>query len=153
MKQVIMVCCLLFPVVSYAQKYRINAEMFITVKGKDTLYREAPLMMNGLKSDFLERPGIDSMYFKGSLSEYLRKNLKYPLDAKYKKIEGTVVYCCNIDPAGKYQLAFLVKGISASIDKEALRLIANMPDWNIPTDERLQKGVGYYVFIEIPFKL
>lgn len=72
--------------------------------------------------------------FKGDLSKFLEKNIKYPKKAKRKKIEGTVIVEFVVDQEGHVSDAKIARG-SPSTDKllaaEAIRVI-NLTDnqWN-----------------------
>lgn len=143
-----------FSASAQTQFLRIDAETFIKIKGEDTIYQDAPLNMNNEKSNYIERPDISVSYFNGNFDEFIKTNLKYPLEAKYHKVEGIIKAFVNVDRLGKLEKAFLVNSVSPSIDNEALRLISIMPNWNTPKDdEHFTKSVGFSIYIEIQFKL
>ncbi|SNS15282.1 TonB family C-terminal domain-containing protein [Belliella buryatensis] len=62
-------------------------------------------------------------------NEYLRTNLEYPEDAKRAGIEGTAYVVFVITKDGKIEQPEIIRGVSPSIDQEALRVVANGPDW------------------------
>lgn len=63
------------------------------------------------------------------LTEWLSKNTKYPKEAKDNNEQGRVVVSFVVDKDGKATDAKVVRSISPTIDKEAMRLIEVMPRW------------------------
>ena len=63
------------------------------------------------------------------LAEWLSKNTKYPKEAKDNNEQGRVVVSFVVDKDGKATDAKVVRSISPTIDKEAMRLIEVMPRW------------------------
>jgi len=82
---------------------------------------------------------------------YLRKNLKYPSQAKRMGIEGTVYISFVVNTDGTIQDASLLRGIGAGCDEEALRVIQNAPNWN-PGKQR-GRPVRVRMSLPIRFKL
>lgn len=79
--------------------------------------------------DFLEDlmpsfPGGDSALFK-----FLGENIKYPDDALFKNISGTVYVQFTIDRNGDLKDAKIARSVYPSIDQEALRVINQLPKW------------------------
>jgi TonB family protein len=66
---------------------------------------------------------------KGNIQKYLSKNIKYPLDAFAKEIEGKVIVSCIITKEGKLIDPLVKRGLCVSIDNEALRVISSMQAW------------------------
>ena len=86
-----------------------------------------------------------------SLGEYLNNNLHYPIDAIESDIEGRVIVKFVVGDDGSISGVEVVKNVSASCDKEAARVIANMPAW---TPGRMDdKIVSVYFTQPISFKL
>ena len=63
------------------------------------------------------------------LNEYVSTNLKYPEEARKKRIQGKVFVAFVVNSDGSISETQIVRGIDPSCDKEALRLINNMPRW------------------------
>lgn len=63
------------------------------------------------------------------LMQYLAKNVKYPADALKEGIQGRVHVQIVVDKNGKVSNAKIAKGVSPSLDAEALRVVYNMPQW------------------------
>ena len=61
---------------------------------------------------------------------YVQENLKYPDEARNNGIEGKVFIEFVVDKSGKVHDAKILRGIGNGCDAEALRVIANSPDWN-----------------------
>ena len=64
-------------------------------------------------------------------SNYLSKKLKMPRDARAQKVRGNVVVQFVIDTVGnvKKETVRVIQSLMESCDKEALRVIMNMPTW------------------------
>lgn len=60
---------------------------------------------------------------------YVNKSLKYPKDAASQKVEGTVYVQFVVSETGELTDFQVVKGISTSCDKEALRLCKESINW------------------------
>lgn len=63
------------------------------------------------------------------LSYFFYTHLKYPEDAKKEKIEGVVYISFIVDETGKVKNVKVIKGVHASLDKEAVRVASQMPNW------------------------
>ena len=69
---------------------------------------------------------------KEALFDYINKNITYPEDV----VKGNVYVAFVVTKEGAIRDVRIVKGINEGCDKEALRLIKNMPPW----DPGMQKG-------------
>ncbi len=63
---------------------------------------------------------------KEALFNYFKDNIRYPDDVE----DGTVYVAFVVGTNGEVRDARVFKGVKESMDKEALRLINNMPDWD-----------------------
>ena len=75
---------------------------------------------------------INNPDFPGGLSgldEFIKKNIQYPEEAFQAGEEGQVTVEFTIDVNGYVSDAKVTKSVSASLDKEALRIIESMPRW------------------------
>ncbi|MFI5202880.1 MAG: energy transducer TonB [Flavobacteriales bacterium] len=71
-------------------------------------------------------------YFKadsGNISDYLRYRIKYPPMSKEIGIQGKVYIEFTVKKTGKIANVKVRRGVSRDIDKEAERVIKQMPDW------------------------
>ncbi|HNR20102.1 MAG TPA: energy transducer TonB [Bacteroidia bacterium] len=98
----------------------VYRKMFAIEKGKDAGYVSAKVVVQQMP----EFTGGPDGVFK-----YLKTNMNYPALAKQKKVQGTVYVNFIIDKKGKVLFPYIVRGIDKDCDKEALRLIKNMPQW------------------------
>src|SRR6476620_3769296 len=71
-----------------------------------------------------EFPGGDNGWLK-----YLTENFKYPKAAIRKRIQGTVIVQFIVDKQGKVTDAQVIQSVHSLLDKEALRLIKESPNW------------------------
>ena len=63
------------------------------------------------------------------VSVWIEEHIQYPADAKQAKIEGRVIVEFIIDKDGSIIEPKIVKGVSDSLNDEALRLVRSMPRW------------------------
>lgn len=64
-----------------------------------------------------------------ALMKYLIENMQYPEDARKKKEEGKVYISFIVDEKGNVKNAQVKRGVSASLNAEALRVVNSMPAW------------------------
>ena len=74
-------------------------------------------------------PLITRASFKGDVMTYIGNNLEYPDEAKKNKIEGKVIVKFMVNEVGAISNVEVVKGIGYGCDKEAVRLVKEMPSW------------------------
>ena len=68
--------------------------------------------------------------FKGNLYQWLSENLRYPKDAVSRKEQGRVMVRFIVTDKGEVIQPEIVRSVSPSLDKEALRVVSKMPAWN-----------------------
>jgi len=88
---------------------------------------------------------------KKALANWLRKNLKYPMIASENGIQGTVVVQFVVWKDGTIKDVQLVRGVDASLNKEATRLVKAMPKWK-PGKQR-GKTVSARFTLPVTFRL
>lgn len=93
-----------------------------------------------------EYPGGMSAFMK-----WLTNNLKYPYIAQKNKKQGKVIVAFIINKDGSISDIKLVKGVDASLDREALRVINMMPKWKPGKDNG--KPCRTYFCIPVVFNL
>lgn len=91
-------------------------------------------------------PGGQKKLFK-----WLSANIKYPKEAQANKEQGRVIVRFVIDKDGKVTDAKVVRSISPSLNKEALRLIETMPRWK--PGEKNGQPVAVPFTLPITFRL
>lgn len=75
---------------------------------------------------------VVSPQFKGGLDSfgaYLGRTIRYPIDARERKIEGRVLVQFIVEKNGSLSDIIVVKSVCRSIDDEALNTIAHSPTW------------------------
>jgi protein TonB len=88
---------------------------------------------------------------KDELFKWIIANLKYPEDAKKDKIEGKVVIRFVVEIDGSVTSPDVLRGVSASIDDEAKRLVLATPKWK-PAQQRGQCVRSFFT-LPIVFQL
>ena len=63
------------------------------------------------------------------LMEYLRKNTRYPAEARAKGLEGRVIVTFVVEKDGSITNAKVVKSVDECLNREALRVVSGMPKW------------------------
>jgi TonB family protein len=62
-------------------------------------------------------------------SQYLARQINYPAEARRNGEEGFVVLDFVVGADGKLRNVVIIRGVSRSIDAEALRIVRTMPAW------------------------
>ena len=88
---------------------------------------------------------------KAGLFSYILENLKYPDQAKKAGVEGKVYIEFIVANNGEVKDAKVLRGIGAGCDKEALRVVANSPNWTPAVHEG--KTVNMKMVLPITFAL
>lgn len=81
----------------------------------------------------------------GALMKYLNENMQYPASAKEKGMQGRVTLQFVVDKDGSISGTKVLRGVDADLDKEAIRLINNMPNWKPGTQGGQPVRVKYTV--------
>ena len=92
--------------------------------------------------------------FPGGASEFMKwltKNLRYPVQAQQRKLQGKVVAQFIVNKDGSISNIELVKRVDPSLDNEALRVLRLMPRWK--AGQQNEKPCRTQVCIPIVFKL
>lgn len=77
------------------------------------------------------------------LIQYLRNKANYPKKAKKEGIEGTVIVAFVINSNGSTSNVEIVQGVNDELDKEAMRVIKNMPKWKPGMQDGIPVRTGY----------
>ena len=64
---------------------------------------------------------------------WVQKNIKYPAEAKAKKLEGKEIAQFIIDPNGKLVDVTIVRGVDPILDNEVVRILFQSPSWTPAT--------------------
>lgn len=127
---------ILFSVLSLGNNRLLPSET-VPSSADDTIYNVVEKMP--------EFPGGDQ-----ALISFLNKTIRYPAEARKKNEEGKVIVRFIIDKSGKPGKAQILKGVSKSLDAEALRVVGKLPDWT-PGEQNGQK-VSVYQILPVTFK-
>ncbi len=66
---------------------------------------------------------------QAALFQFLSKNIRYPVEAAERGVQGRVVVGFTITDQGYIEDVLIVKSVSLSLDLEAARLVRSMPAW------------------------
>jgi len=87
------------------------------------------------------------IFTQGNVHTYITKNIKYPEICKENNIQGKVYVQFVVNEKGKVSNVKILKGVDPNLDKEALRVINNLPDY-IPGKQRGKcVKVSYVVYV------
>ncbi|HEY5509931.1 MAG TPA: TonB family protein [Prolixibacteraceae bacterium] len=81
-----------------------------------------------------------------ALRKYISENIKYPIEAKEKGIQGKVFVTFVVNSTGKVEKAKIARGVDPSLDAEALRVVEQLPEWK----PGRQKGEAVSVSYTVP---
>ncbi len=92
--------------------------------------------------------------FKGganSLYSFINKELKYPEEALGNNCTGKVIVYITVNKNGKITASKIIKGSTKCLNKEALRIVNNMPNWNAGKldGELVSMDIGLPITFEI----
>ncbi|MCF8227934.1 MAG: M56 family metallopeptidase [Bacteroidales bacterium] len=85
---------------------------------------------------------------RNALFKYLQENIRYPEAARKDSIQGRVFVSFVINKDGSVSGVKLLRGIREDLDKEAIRVVENMPDW-MPGK---QEGKNVRVVFNLPIR-
>lgn len=86
-----------------------------------------------------------------ALLKYLATNIKYPVIAQENGIQGRVGVSFIIETDGSIRNIEVIRGVDPSLDKEAMRVVSNMPKWTPGKQRGIDVAVKYTV--PITFRL
>jgi TonB family protein len=86
-----------------------------------------------------------------ALMEYISANLKYPESAIENKIEGRVIVRFVINSEGLVEDIAIQRSLDPACDREAIRIVENMPAWE--PGKQSGNPVNVYYTLPILFKL
>ncbi|VAW21139.1 hypothetical protein MNBD_BACTEROID04-1097 [hydrothermal vent metagenome] len=80
------------------------------------------------------------------LAKYLGKNIRYPENSENSSSRGKVIVCFKIEKDGRISNIEIVKGVNKILNKEAKRVIANMPNW----EPAIKNGIPISTLLKLP---
>ncbi len=88
---------------------------------------------------------------QAALMKWLGKNIRYPEAAQANDVQGRVIVKFVVEKDGSIGAATIVKGVDKDLDKEALRVVKNMPKWQAGRNNGAP--VRSYFTLPVTFKL
>ncbi|WP_288205127.1 M56 family metallopeptidase [uncultured Parabacteroides sp.] len=82
---------------------------------------------------------------QSALISFLAKTIQYPKEAQEKGIQGVVVCSFIVEKDGSLSDVTVIRGLDPVLDKEALRVIGEMPKWTPGTQRGQAVRVKYTV--------
>ena len=86
-----------------------------------------------------------------ALMAYLRKNIKYPAICRENNIQGKVIVTFVVNKDGSIVDVEVAKGVNPALDKEAVRVISQMPNWQ--PGRQLGRPVRVRYSVPVSFRL
>jgi len=86
-----------------------------------------------------------------ALMKFLHKHMRYPTIALENGIQGTVYVGFVVSETGKVIDVKLLRGVDPYLDKEALRVVAMIPDWK--PGLQFNRAVRVYRTVPVTFRL
>ena len=136
-----------------------NGVIMITTKGADASESKAEKAIDNLSENALATDSVlmipeEMPSFPGgvmALMEFLQKNVKYPVEAQKKGVQGRVLVSFVVEKDGSLSDVKTAKSVDPLLDEEAVRVVKSMPKW----EPGKQKGKAVRVKYNVPisFKL
>ena len=112
--------------------------MLLAVSNIETIARNVTKVTSSVEIQQKPKKAPNQVYtvaevmptFKGNLNKWLSENLRYPKDAVSRKEQGRVMVRFIVTDKGEVIQPEIVRSVSPSLDKEALRVVSKMPAWN-----------------------
>ena len=149
MKILLLIINFLLITISYAQIKPSPIEQFDFSIHKPILNLERQPMFPGCKN--IQNKWDKLKCAEEKMNNWIYSNLKYPAEAKERKIEGTCFATFIVERSGIITNLKLKRNIGYGCGEETLRLIKNMPEW-IPGFTR-NRSVRVQYDIKIKFEL
>jgi TonB family protein len=113
-------------------------------------------VLNVNKKDIVNKPAVFEIVEnmpefpggEGALKKYLVDNIEYPQAAREAGVQGRVFINFIVEKDGEITDVRVLRGIGSGCDKEAVRVIKNMPKWK----PGMNKGEMVRVSFNLPVK-
>ena len=83
---------------------------------------------------------------RNACQKFITDNIKYPVEAKANKVQGTVYVKFVVNQDGTICDLKVLRGVAPSLDQEAIRIINSMPTWK----PGMQRGIAVRVKYVMP---
>lgn len=106
-------------------------------------------ILEAYDSDFVD---VQPMFPGGDreMIRFINNERRYPARAYRDGVQGRVMCSFIVNPDGSLSHISVVRGISEELDREAVRVISEMPAW---TPGKVgEKRVPVFCFLTIPFR-
>lgn len=119
--------------------------------------QEVRLIANNetMKTEEVKLREMELPEFKGgqeALANFIQKEISYPELAFRQGAEGTVLVNFRISKNGKILNPYVAQSVHPELDKEALRLIQEMPQWSPALQNGQPREVAYQLPIRFELK-
>jgi len=105
---------------------------FLSIYEKETEFTiENGLLVNIQEFDNSKTRASKYIYNLELASEYVRDNIDYANLPETEEIVKVIVIVISADDSGKIDEARVMRGFNEAYDKEALRVVKSIPDWDV----------------------
>lgn len=121
-KNALLATCLLFFGTGYSQETEIMPPPPVPIV----------IEPGGSVDDIVDFPDVEAEFPGGTdaMRKFIQDNVQYPVDAMEKNVQGLVYIQFIVEPDGSISGIDVMRGgVSPSINREAVRLIKEMPLW------------------------
>ena len=141
MKNFILIVCFILPTIIWAQEHELPMPPPEV---------EEPEPVQEVIYDF---PDVQPSFPGGDaeMMKFITKNIKYPAMDRENNIQGKVYIRFVVEPEGTITNIKIMRGVSKTIDAEAIRVVKLMPKW-IPGQVK-GKNIRAIYTIPISFRL
>jgi TonB family protein len=141
---------LLLLVIAFAGRQPAGA---LVALGEEAVFDRVGLLTQAADGRSSFTTDVQPQYPGGNeaMIKFMKENIKYPEAARKEGKEGVVYVQFTVTAAGKVTDIKLKKGVEATLDAEAIRVVSMMPDW-IP-GQHDGKPVDMEMVLPVSFKL
>ncbi len=88
-----------------------------------------------------------------AMNKFIASNFKYPEEARKLGEQGTVYVQFVVYKDGTLRDVHIIKGVSESIDAEAIRVIESMPNWKPGMQDGKKVNVRFIIPIKVSLEV
>jgi len=146
-KVVVFVIVLFLSIITQAQTEKTEVFVFKVRKAKTVTDKRDPVKIVFVQAD--RKPSFPGGEI--AFNNYIITNLRYPEPEKSMKKQGLVMVAFDVDVLGNITNVRILRGQTDNMNREAIRLISEMPQWT----PGLYNGYPAIVEVSLPvnFKL
>ena len=134
---------------------KVDDDMFMNLEDNANMGVEIQDYVEQVEEEHVEEEAIPFQLvekkpmFQGGdaneFSKWVNSKLVYPEIAKENGVQGRVVLQFTVNPDGSVSNVKVLRGVDASLDKEAVRVVSSSPKWT-PGKQRDRAGKVTYTF-------